>query len=111
MHRGWRCCGVVLAFLSSDTTYHLAPLLVAGVPPTFRRDAHPGLSWRSLATYSMIGLSLALATTLFLSVGGAMAGPSLLPAGGAAYESVVFSVAGAVGGFGTGLWMTRRPRR
>ena len=101
----------VLALLSSDTTYHLAPLLVAGVPPTFEGTHTQGLSSKTVAKYGLIGLSLALITTLILSLAGALTGPSLLPAGGAAYESVVFSLAGAVGGFGAGLWMTRRSSR
>jgi hypothetical protein len=70
---------LVLALLSSDTTYHLAPLLVAGVPPTFEGTQIPGLSWKTLAKHSLTGLSLALVTTLLLSLSGLLAGPSLFP--------------------------------
>ena len=101
----------VLAFLSSETTYHLAPLLVAGVPPTFEGTQTADLAITELARHAVLGLSLALLTTLVLSLVGALAGPSLLPRGGAAYESVVFAIVGALSGLAVGVWMTRRQNR
>jgi len=79
-----------------DTTFHLAPLLVAAVVPLGASlAAEPPPFPRRLAA-AAIGAAVALAATAALALGGHLAGPSLLRAGGAPAESVAFSLAGAV---------------
>lgn len=98
---------VVLAQVSSTTTFHLAPLLVAAAPPVV--DASEGTDRTSrLVLLAVLGTVLALIVTGILSGTGSLAGPSLLPTGGAALESVVFSFAGAVVGLIAALVVTRR---
>lgn len=81
---------VAVAGLRPDTTFHLAPLIVA---------AWPALRERELAgavRMSLLGLFLALATTMMLFSLGGLDGPSLLPWGGAGFESVLAGAAGAL---------------
>lgn len=98
---------VVLAQASSTTTFHLAPLLVAGAPPVI--DASEGADGASrLVLLAVLGAVLALIFTGALSVLGSLVGPSLLPTGGAALESVVFAATGSVVGFIAALVVSRR---
>ncbi|MCP3975799.1 MAG: hypothetical protein GY720_15050 [bacterium] len=88
----------VLAVARDGVTYHLAPLIVAAIPAGFvglddsRRVA-------DLPRLAIIGAASALGISLLLTVIGRMDGPSLLPFGGAAAESVIFSVGGALAGW------------
>jgi hypothetical protein len=94
----------VMAILRSDVTYHLAPLLIAAVPGLAASADRPPR--RSVATrLAGLGLAAALGVTLLLSSLGRLDGPSLLPFGGAATESVLFAVVGGVAAwaFGGGL--------
>lgn len=100
---------VVLAFLRSGTTFHLAPILVAGaLPVVVAFDVQDQISAQHLVLPTVIGLAGALVTTLILTVADEMTGPSLLPFGGAVTEAAVFSFAGAIGGFMTGA-LRRNP--
>ena len=100
---------IVVALLRSGTTFHLAPILVAGaLPVVVAFDAQDQISAQHLVLPTVIGLVGALVTTLILTVADEMSGPSLLPSGGAVTEAVVFSVAGALGGFLTGT-LRRNP--
>jgi hypothetical protein len=81
---------VAVAGLRPDTTFHLAPLIVA---------AWPALTERELAgavRMSLLGLFLTLATTTMLFSLGWLDGPSLLPCGGAISESILAGGAGAL---------------
>ena len=97
---------VVLAFSRDDVTYHLAPLIVAAVPPAGLGIEGKG-TLRSLAVWAMGGAALALAVTFLLAALGRLTGPSLLPFGAAAAESVIFSFAGAIAGLLVGAWALR----
>ena len=91
---------VVVAFLRSGTTFHLAPILVAAMfPVAVSYDSPDQISTLHLALASVIGLAIALVATLILTLADEMTGPSLLPSGGAVTEAVVFSLVGAIGGF------------
>ncbi len=100
---------VVLAFLRSGTTFHLAPILVAGaLPVVVAFDLQDQISAQHLVLPTAIGLVGALAATLVLTVADELTGPSLLPFGGAVTEAVVFSATGAIGGFMAGA-LRRNP--
>lgn len=82
---------IVAVALTPDVTYHLAPVIVAAAPAVVSSPDRRALS-------SLLGFGLASATAIGLSVAGLLAGPSLLPVGGALLESVAGAVVGA--GFG-----------
>ncbi len=110
---GWACLyGAVLAAVWvalawwNDATFHFAPLLVGAVVPLGVALAGRPPLLPHLVAAAGAGTLLALATTLGLALTGHLAGPSLLPAGGAAAEAVVFSLAGGV--IGLVLGMARR---
>ena len=91
---------VILALVRDGTTFHLAPLIVAGALPVMAGlDPDHERSATATAALAIVGGIAALGTTAGLAAADAMAGPSLLPFGGAATESVVFSLVGVVGGF------------
>jgi len=92
-----------LAIWRPGTTFHLAPLLVAGVVPVGAKSLGLG---QNLPRLAAIGGTLALITTGVLSATGRLAGPSLLPSGGAALESVVGALAGAIAGWAIARSMT-----
>lgn len=95
----------VLALVRPSTTFHLAPFLVAATPGLFSRfDGPSGVSVRLLAALHGLTITLALTATGVLAVAGGLMGPSLLPFGGAALESIVGSVAGGL----LGLALVRR---
>lgn len=98
---------MALALISSSTTYHLAPVIVAAAPAIVDASDQRG----SLAQYGLlaaIGLAMALAVTGVLALSVGLNGPSLLPFGGAALESVVFSAAGGLVGLIGAVFLTRR---
>lgn len=76
---------LVLAWRSPDVTYHLAPPLIAGAFAGLIGGAR-GAVLAFFGTAGVIGL---------LAVTGLLAGPSLLPVGGAAFEAAAFAAAGA----------------
>ena len=86
---------LALGLVSNGTTYHLAPLLVAAIPATLAVLDGPGLAPARLIGLVGVGAIGALAVTTLLSATGNLDGPSLLPFGGAAVESVVFAGLGA----------------
>lgn len=89
---------VVLAIARPGVTYHLAPLIVASLPAVaggFEGRAEP----MPVARLAGVGAGLALGTSLLLSSLGRLAGPTLLPFGGAALEAVIFSFLGALAGW------------
>ncbi len=91
---------VLVAFLRSGTTFHLAPILVAAtLPVAVAYDSRDQTSTQQLALATVGGLAIALVATLILTLADEMTGPSLLPFGGAVTEAVVFSLVGAIGGF------------
>ncbi len=109
MSLGLAALWVGLAFLRSGSTFHLAPILVAGAfPVVLALDAQDQISTRHLALAAMAGLAASLGATLLLTVADEMTGVSLLPFGGAVTEAVIFSLAGAIGGFAIGALLRNR---
>ena len=91
---------VLVGFLRSGTTFHLAPILVAAaLPVAVAYDSRDQTSTQDLVVAAVIGLAIALVATLILTLADEMTGPSLLPSGGAVTETIVFSLVGAIGGF------------
>lgn len=88
----------VLAIARDGVTYHLAPLIVAAIPPGFVGLDDSDRS-ADLPRLGIIGAATALGISLLLTVIGRMSGPSLLPFGGATVEAVIFSVGGALAGW------------
>jgi hypothetical protein len=87
----------VLAFNNPTITYHLAPLLVAVVIP-IGSSLTETIPTRTALMATSIGLALTLGAVIVLGLTEHLAGPSLLPSGGAVVEAVVFGGIGGVGG-------------
>lgn len=87
---------VVAALVRPTSTYHLAPILVAGAAPFVAVSS--GVPRRQATWLAAVGLALAVIVAGGLALANALDGPSLLPVGGAVFESVVFAVVGAVAG-------------
>ena len=98
---------VIAANVRPSTTFHLGPLLVAGTLPVVLGSDKAPLHFRRLVGGAAGGAGLALLITLVLTIADRLQGPSLLPTGGAVAEAVVFSFAGAFGGFLFLLWRGR----
>lgn len=84
---GFAAVWIVAAGITPDVTYHLAPVIVAAAPLS-ARDRLP-------ATWPLFAFAFTAALALGLAVFGLLRGPSLLPVGGALFESVVGALAGA----------------
>lgn len=96
------------AGVSGTTTYHLAPFLVAATLPivlVFDADIAPDV--RAVITGAAAGGVLALVVTAVLALTDSLQGPSLLPFGAAATESVLFALAGTAFGLVVGVLRTR----
>jgi len=98
----------ILAVISPTTTYHLAPLLVAGAPAVLDAADEQRDSTRRVLALAAAGTALALIATGILAIADALQGPSLLPSGGAVLESIVFSLIGGVVGVAGGAVLNRR---
>lgn len=99
---------LVLAAARPTTTFHLAPFVVAA--------SFAGIYLLQGGTSLQVGLwlvltggAVGLAATAFLSWAGYLAGPSLLPVGGAAFESLVGVAAGTVLGLALVAWRSTAP--
>lgn len=97
---------VLLAAANESTTYHLAPLLIAVAVPV-GAALSDRIDLRGAAMAASVGLALALAGTVFLAPADRLAGPSLLPVGGAVLEAVVFAATGTIGGLAFALAKSR----
>lgn len=102
---------LVLGFISDGTTYHLAPLLVAGLPASLYALENATPLLRRSAALTVLGTSAALIATFALAATGNLGGRSLLPFGGAAAESTIFVLVGAAGGFTVGFVRSRTGSR
>ncbi len=89
---------VVLAWLNPDSTYHLAPVLAAGIFPVAQRLRHGRLAPAHAAGAGAGGYLNVLVVTALLTWLDKLQGPSLLPFGNAAVEALVFGAVGAVVG-------------
>ena len=101
---GFGSLWAVLVVVRPDTTFHLAPPLVAIVVPAVYRFSG-GTSRPQALRLVGIGVGIAIATTIVLGLAGLLDGPSLLPFGGAFVESLI----GATVGGAVGLVLATRP--
>ena len=95
---------LVLGLATDGTTYHLGPLLVAAVPALIYALESSAVTIGKVFSLVGGGVVLALAISASLSAAGRLAGPSLLPVGGAALEAVVFALLGGLAGAAVGAW-------
>jgi hypothetical protein len=65
------------------------------------------ISIRTTLTATSIGVALTLGSAMVLGITDHLAGPSLLPSGGAVLEAVVFGGIGAVGALVFAIWHHR----
>lgn len=98
---------LVLGIATGGTTYHLGPLLVAGVPALIYGLESSAPTIGRVLSLVAGGLVLALSITVALAAAGKLGGPSLLPFGGAATEAVLFAFLGGTGGALIGIWKQR----
>lgn len=96
----------VLAAVRPGTTFHLAPLLVAGAVPWLQRvEDRPA---RPVAfRLAVVGIGIAAGASVLLAIAGWLEGPTLLPFGGALEESLVGAIIGGL----AGLAVVTGPRR
>ncbi len=99
---------VVLAWLNPESTYHLAPVLAAGIFPVAQRVRHGRLRPAQAAGAGAGGYLNVLIVTGLLAWIDKLQGPSLLPFGGAAVEALVLGALGAVAG--AALAIAPRPK-
>lgn len=95
---------VALAALRPTTTFHLAPLIVAMWPTLTANDR------QGSARGASVGFGIAAVVTAVLSVAGLLEGPSLLPWGGPALESLVAAGTGALLGIAQSAMRHRTPQ-
>ena len=83
----------IAAAVRPSLTFHLAPILIAGIVPLLHtaKDKGPG----GVAVAGALGFGVAVVTGVGLSIFDLLKGPSLLPIGGAFAEAVAFAVIGA----------------
>ena len=98
----WAIAGAV----RPNLTFHLAPVLIAGVVPFLHTPR--GRSSRGVAVAGALGLGVAVVTGVGLSIFDLLRGPSLLPFGGAFAEAMVFAGIGA--GLGSLLSLLKSSR-
>lgn len=106
---GFAALWLAVAALRPDSTFHLAPFLVAVVPPlVIAFDESLGATARSVTIAATIGVGLALLATTILAVVGRIDGAALEPFGNAVPESVAAAIAGGAAGWIIGLVGVRR---
>ncbi len=87
---------IVLVWGRPDTTFHVAPILVAGALPIAHRVRSGRLATDEAAAAALVGIFTVILVTLALAWSGKLLGPSVLPFGGPAVEAVAFGFAGGV---------------
>lgn len=96
----------IAAAVRPSLTFHLAPILIAGVVP-FLHTAEDKGPW-GVAIAGAEGLGVAVVAGVGLSLFDLLRGPSLLPFGDAFTEAVVFAVMGV--GLGSLIRLLRASR-
>lgn len=84
----------VAAAIQPTSTYHLAPLLLAGSVPVVAG----GSGLFEQATNAVLGAGLAATVSVAVAASGWMLGPTLLPYGGPLAEALTFAVIGSGAG-------------
>jgi hypothetical protein len=84
----------VAAAVQPTSTYHLAPLMLAGSVPVVAG----GSGSIEQATNAFLGAGLAATVSVAVAASGWMLGPTLLPYGGPLAEAFTFTVVGSAAG-------------
>lgn len=90
---------LIAAAVRPELTYHLAPLLVAGIPPVVMAlDRQDPASRRALGWAAFLGFVAAVAMAILLAVAGWLEGPAFEPFANPLVESIIGAAIGATGG-------------
>lgn len=109
--------GVVWAYLASgspSSTFHFAPMVMAGAWVAVDGSMGAGLTQRRIVNAALGGLALALAATLILEAKGDLDGPTFWAHGDDApvvLEHVLFAVLGSALGAAYAIRTAGRPPR
>ncbi len=99
---------VVVALVRPTSTFHLAPLLIAGAPPVlFGLDNSDRPDRGSVLRVGVASFAMALAASAVVAAIGAMQGPAFEVFLSPLIEAVAFSVFGSVAGVGFSSIRTR----
>ena len=88
-----------LAANNPSLTYHFAPLIVGLAWPIAHRSMMGRTGSRTGSLLAGGALTIALSTTIALWAADRMTGPTFVTDGGALWEAVLFSLAGAAWGY------------
>lgn len=100
---------VILAIIRPETTFHLAPLLIAGAPPAlYAIDTGRPQAGRVVALGAS-GIAISLLATALVAVTGSMDGPPFEGFSGPLPEAFILTTVGAVLGTAFGLFRSRTP--
>lgn len=98
---------VAVALIRPESTFHLAPFLIAAAPPVLLvMDEGASADRASVLQIGAISTALALGATLLLLAIGAMEGPTFELFPSPLVESIVLTAAGTIAGVGFGWWRT-----
>ena len=103
---GFALLWAVLAAVRPGTTFHVAPVLVAGAAPLVYRFQGGTSRWEAIRL-ALVGMALAASTTVVLAILGLLGGPTLLPFGDGFVESLAGVAVGGVFGFAVAVWPHR----
>jgi hypothetical protein len=96
---------VAVALIRPESTFHLAPFLIAAAPPVLLvMDEGASADRASVLQIGAISTALALGATLLLLAIGAMEGPTFELFPSPLVESIVLTAAGTIAGVGFGWW-------
>lgn len=99
---------VAVALMPPTSTFHLAPLLVAGAPVVlFDLDLSSRKDRPTLIRLGVVSLALALVAAVVVQAIGAMPGPAFEAFATPFVEAVVLGLVGSAAGAGCALWRTR----
>ncbi len=99
---------LIVALARPETTFHLAPFLIAAAPPILLvLDDRTLVDRPDMVRVALGALAIAAVATIAVSAVGAMQGPAFEAFGTPVVEAVVFALFGGVVGFGFAWWRTR----
>ena len=106
---GFAVLWAIVALARPDSTFHLAPLLVAGVAPVVLAfDDSADATRGSVTLAAAISLSVALLVILLLSAMGRLDGGVIEPFANPIVESISGALAGGLLGWLLGMWRVGR---
>jgi hypothetical protein len=97
---------LALAWRSPSSTFHFAPLIVAGVGPYTAKAIAGRQQVTTALLISAVSLAVVIGAIAVMTIGDRMQGPSFWSEDGAPLEAVLFAAAGAAIGI---AMLARRP--